>query len=509
MRKGPVYLSVTSSADLKALDATNKKLRDLGKTAKSSAPGFGSLGKSLAKLGSVAAITSLGFKALKEAQEAFQVSAMTEQLLKNTGLAASVTGKQIGDLSMQISNLTGVDDEQVQAASNVLLGFKGLIPAGSNAYSTLANLTQVSTDLAAKMGKEPVAAAKLLGKALADPARGVTALYRAGIPLDKQLEARVKALAKAGQVEQARALLLQNVAGQTKGLAAAVADPMTRLQTMFNNLLETIGTPILDALTPILASLQPLMVSLTPVLNQVGVLVAMVVTALANGLAPVIPVLTKMLLDLTPSFAQVAMVIGAMLPLVVALVPMLVGLANIFGKHLPDGLKAVIPLLRGTVIALQQYLNLMSSITSLIGGPLHEAFKTSAAAATDVVNALQDIKNTDFTAVTAQALKMTALDYKGAAVALNVGAKNAASAAKAVGSATGKKTAKVKPKTAVTPRTKTAANQSFTVAGTGGGISMSVTINGSVVQERDVARTIRDELMQFARRQGVTPVFGV
>ena len=71
----------------------------------------------------------------------------------------------------------------------------------------------------------------------------------------------------------------------------------------------------------------------------------------------------------------------------------------------------------------------------------------------------------------------------------------------------GSKTKGIKTK-AVSP-VKTAGDQSFTVAGTGGGLSLSVTVNGSVVQERDIARTIRNEIIQLTRRQGMTPNFGV
>ena len=270
MRKGPVYLSVTSSADLKALDATAQKLRQVSKSAKSTSTGFSGFGKGLAKIASVSAVIGVGVKAVKEATEAFKTTAMTEQLLKNTGLAASVSAKQIGDLSMQISNLTGIDDEQVQAASNVLLGFKGLVPAGAKAQSTLANLTQVATDLGVKMGKDPAAAAKVLGKALMDPAKGVAALYRAGIPLDTQLAERIKNMTKAGQVEQARALILENVAASTKGLAAATADPMTRLQTIIGNILEQLGTPFLNSLNTLAASFGSLFQYVSPLVDQLA-----------------------------------------------------------------------------------------------------------------------------------------------------------------------------------------------------------------------------------------------
>lgn len=506
MRKGPVYLSVTSSADLQALDKTNQKLRNLGKTAKSSSSGFKSFGKGLAAIGGISAAIGIGVKAVKEATEAFKTTAMTEQILKNTGLAASVSSKQIGDLAMQISNLTGIDDEQVQAASNVLLGFQGLIPAGKNASSTLANLTQVATDLGARLGKDSASGAKLLGKALIDPAKGVQQLYRAGLPLDKQLADRVKALAKAGQAEQARALLLQNISSQTQGVAAAVADPMTRLQTMFNNLLETLGTPILDALTPVVAALGPLMSELAPIFAEVGQLAAIIVTALANGLKPILPVITNLIKSLIPSFASLADYIGALLPLIVILTPNIVFLIDMLGKVLPMAIKMTAGAVRILVIGITQLLKLMASLPAV--GPFakwHDAFVDAANAAQSTVDQLDRVANTDYSKLT-DGLATQAVDYKAAAAALASGAKSANSAASAVGSAAGR--SKAKPKTATTARASVG-DQSFTVAGSGGGLSLAVTVNGSVVQERDIARTIRDELLQFARRQGVSPNFGV
>lgn len=508
MRKGPVYLSVTSSADLKALDATNRKLREVSKTSTQTNKGLAGFGKSLAKMASIGAVVAVGAKAVNEATEALKTTAMTEQILKNTGLAASVSSKQIGDLAMQISNLTGIDDEQVQAASNMLLGFQGLVPAGKDAQATLANLTQVATDLGARLGKDPAAAAKVLGKALADPAKGVAALYRAGLPLDKQLADRVKALAKAGQAEQARALLLQNVASQTKGVAAAVADPMTRLQTMFNNLLEVIGMPILDALTPILASLQPVMKALTPILQILGKWIGHLITRLADGLQPIIPVIIRLMEALAPVFMQVTDAVVALLPLIVVLTPNLVMLVQMLGQVLPGAISFTVKAIRALVIAVSQYFNLLEVLTRV--GPLskfNDSFKGAADAAKMVVDELDRVAKTDYSTLAADALKTTAIDYKGAAAALAAGAKSAQTAAGAVSKATVGK--KVKPKTATYAKAKTMGDQSFTVAGSGGGLSLSVTVNGSVVQERDIARTIRDELLQFARRQGANPAFGV
>ena len=507
MRKGPVYLSVTSSADLKALDATNQKLRQLGKTSKNSSSGFKSFGKALGAIGGAAAIVGVATKAVKEATEAFKVTATTETILRNTGLAASVSAKQVSDLAMQISNLTGIDDEQVQAASNVLLGIKGLVPAGKDASSTLANLTQVSADLGVKIGKDPVGGAKLLAKALADPAKAVGALYRAGIPLDKQLAERVKNLAKSGQLEQARALVLQQVQSSTKGLAAAVADPMTRLQTMFNNLLESIGLPILEALTPIIGSLQPVIEALTPVLAVLGKAWGIIVKQVADALIPYLPLFADLLAALVPILVDVLKVVLPLLPLFLGLVPVITLVAKVLAAVLKPALFVIQVALTATTGIVAGFLKVLAKGLGWVPG-LGKALNTAADAAADTASQLSKVSLSSTTSEVSDGLATQAANYKSAAMDLNLGAKNANAAAKAVGSATGKKTAKVKPKTATTARAKTG-DQSFTVAGSGGGLSLAVTVNGSVVQERDIARTIRDELVQFARRQGVTPNFGV
>ena len=507
MRKGPVFLSVTSSANLQALDATNRKLREVGKTAKTSSGGFKSFGKALGAIGGVAAVVGLATKAVQEATEAFKVTATTETILRNTGLAASVSSKQIGDLAMQISNLTGIDDEQVQAASNVLLGIKGLVPAGKDAASTLANLTQVSADLGVKIGKDPVAGARLLAKALADPAKAVGALYRAGIPLDKQLADRVKALAKAGQLEQARALVLQQVQSSTKGLAAAVADPMTRLTTIFNNLLESIGLPILEALTPIVGALQPVIEALTPVLQVFGKGLGAIVKQIADALIPYLPLFADLLAALVPIIMNVLKVALPLLPLFLGLVPVITLVAKVLGAILKPALFVIQVALTATSGIVAGFLKVLSKALGWVPG-LGKALNIAANAAADTASQLSKVSLASTDSQLSAGLADQAVNYKDAAAALNAGAKNASSAAKAVGAATGKKTAKVKPKTATSSRSRVG-DQSFTVAGSGGGLSLSVTVNGSVVQERDIARTIRDELMQFARRQGVQPNFGV
>lgn len=572
MRKGPVYLSVTSSADLKAIDATNQRLRNLSKTAKNTKSGFGGFGKALAGIASAAGLIGIGTKALTEAQDAFKVSAATAQILKNTGLAASISSNQISNLATQISNLTGIDDEQIQSASNMLLGIKGLIPASKDAQATLSSLTQIATDLGAKMGKDPVAGARTLARALADPTKAQRLLTSALIPMDKALADHVKNLVKAGDAESARALVLQHVADSTKGMAAAVADPLTRLSTNLNNLFETIGTPLLNALAQITPELTNLMNTGAPVFKTIADAIAGTITFLTKfkdeiligagvvGVAVVALNAGKIgywafaaAVDAGAVAQRIFNAVMSANPLakVVMIVTVLAGAFVILWKrsmtfrkivatafeivgkvaaNVVSGiLKGFSLILRGIAWVADRYLNIVGFMVKAsakvfgwipnVGDKLKQAaagFDTFKAGVVDGMNGAADTLSK-----WGDSLYAT-IDNASQAVATNIrkSTKKTKDAVKGDLKDIGKMkvpTPKIggsgvvrSPNTKPTSKTKAAVgDQSFTVMGSGGGLSLSVTVNGSVVQERDIARTIRDELLQFARRQGVAVNLGV
>lgn len=482
-KRGSVFMSLIASANLKGLEDVQKKLREVGKTSRTTNSALGGFGKALGGIASVTGAIALGTKALKEAQEAFQVTRTTEQILKNTGLAASVTATQIGDLADQISNLTGLDDEQVQAASNVLLGFKGLIPAGKDAAATLSGLTSVAVDLGARLKTDSAGGAKVLGKALADPAKGVAALYRAGLALDKQTSDRIKLLSKEGKLQEARQLLLQNLASTTQGFATATVDPLTRVQNAFNNMLEAVGTPVLEAFGQIARELTPALRDMTPTLIYLGKLFAALI-ATAVKFKDQLLLVGKILVAVwagTKIYAGIVKFISA--------IKMLITVYKALRTASLGAAVAQALATRG--ISLVGLLGAGGVITATLAGfdKLEKQFKATEGALPDLTGGISD----------------AAANFETAAQSLYGGVSAVSSAAQKAG----KTTNKVKPKTATSAKAKTMGDQSFTVAGSGGGLSLSVTVNGSVVQERDIARTIRDELLQFARRQGANPAFGV
>jgi len=233
----------------RAADRTEKKFgflaaRSHGLTA-GIAAGFGKILPAMAAIASVQVFK--GF--IDDARESRKVAALTEQIIKSTGGAAKITANQVGDLATAISNKTGVDDEAVQSGANLLLTFKNVrneVGKGANIFD---RATQAAVDLSAAGFGDVNSASKMLGKALNDPLKGLTALGRAGVTFTKQQQEQIKKLVETGDILQAQKIILKEVESQVGGAAAAAGDPIEKLGVIIGNVKETIGTaflPIVD-----------------------------------------------------------------------------------------------------------------------------------------------------------------------------------------------------------------------------------------------------------------------
>lgn len=241
-RKLEVIIAGDASGLNRALGQVDKfgsslggKLKTVGKTA-----GVGLA----AGLGLAAKV---GFDAITEAAEAAKIGRLTDAVLKSTGGAANVTADEVAGLAEQISNLTGVDDEQIQSGQNLLLTFTKVRNEVGKGNDIFNQATQASVDMAAALGTDVSKASMQLGKALNDPIKGVTALSRAGVSFTQQQKDQINAMVESGDVLGAQKIILGEMQTQFGGAARAASDPMQRLRTIVGNLQERIGTALLPA----------------------------------------------------------------------------------------------------------------------------------------------------------------------------------------------------------------------------------------------------------------------
>lgn len=182
--------------------------------------------------------------ALDAAYEAQKVGKQTEAIIKSTGQAAGLTASQVGDLAEKLSYKTGVDDEAIQSSMNMLLTFKQVrneVGAGNDIFN---QASVAMLDLANVFGSSD-AAAMQLGKALADPVKGITALRRAGVNFTEAQKAQIEALVESGDVLGAQKIILAEIESQVGGTAEATATSADRMRVAFGNLQEKVGMALI------------------------------------------------------------------------------------------------------------------------------------------------------------------------------------------------------------------------------------------------------------------------
>lgn len=198
------------------------------------------------------AVDFLG-SSIGEAREAQKVTAQTEAVIKSTGAAAGVTAKQIDQFAASISAKTGIDDEAIAKASNLLLTFTNIKNAAGENNDIFTQATKITTDMGVALGTDASGAAIQLGKALNDPVKGISALQRVGVTFSQAQKDQIKNFVETGRVADAQKVILAELSKEFGGSAAAQATAGDKAKVAFDNLKETIGTKLLPVIDKLLA----------------------------------------------------------------------------------------------------------------------------------------------------------------------------------------------------------------------------------------------------------------
>ena len=239
------------------------------KGAEGKASGFSNtlanIGKGIATAGiavagaAIAGTTAFLMDATKAAMEAEDVQAQLAAVLNSTGGAAGVTAEQVNNLANHFSKFTRFEDDAIVSGQNMLLTFTGI---GKEVFPIA---TTAMLDMSQAMGQDLKTTALQLGKALNNPAEGLTALTRVGVRFTDAQERMVKQMVAAGDIAGAQKIILAELATEFGGSAAAAGNTAAGKIEIFKNTLgnlkETIGGAILpilsmfaDKLTTFLAS---------------------------------------------------------------------------------------------------------------------------------------------------------------------------------------------------------------------------------------------------------------
>lgn len=255
-------VTLTFAGDSKSLEGT---FRNVGSQADQTRSRFDKLKTgakvlSAAVLGGLAVAFKVGFGEMLDSQK---VAAQTDAALKSTGNAAKVTAGHVADLAGELMKKSGVDDEVIQSGSNVLLTFTKIrneVGAGNAIFD---RATQSALDMSVALGTDMKGASILVGKALNDPVKGLTALGKSGIQFTAAQKESIKAMVDSGNTMGAQKAILKELEVQFGGSADAAGKTLSGqlnvAKQTFNNLAGSIVGAVIPAVLGITGVLIPLL----------------------------------------------------------------------------------------------------------------------------------------------------------------------------------------------------------------------------------------------------------
>jgi len=193
----------------------------------------------------------LGKKSLDAFTESEKVAKDQAAALKSTGAQAWVTEGHLDAMAQAQRRRTGIDDEAIKKAQTVLLTFRQIHNELGKGNAIFDQASQVTLDLSKRFGKDLSSSSILVGKALNDPIKGLTALQRVGITFTAQQKDQIKTLVASGNTLGAQKVILKELTAQTKGSAAAQATNADRLRSSWDNVKEAIGSGLYPTVTKV------------------------------------------------------------------------------------------------------------------------------------------------------------------------------------------------------------------------------------------------------------------
>jgi len=136
-------------------------------------------------------------------------------VLKATGEAAGYNLEQLKAMAGEMQDLTGIGDEVILNGMAMLATFKNIAADGFKRASMAA------LDMSQVLDQDLKTSFIQTGKALNDPIKGMAALSKAGVQFTEQQEEMIRSLQESGDLLGAQEVILQELASQFGGAAAA------------------------------------------------------------------------------------------------------------------------------------------------------------------------------------------------------------------------------------------------------------------------------------------------
>ena len=284
---------------------TGSRFKGMGKAAL--------IGAGAAGLGALVAVAKTG---AAELGQAAKVAAQTEAVIKSTGGAAGVSAKDVGELSEALMMKSGVDDEAIASGQNLLLTFTRIRNEAGKGNDVFDQATKATLDMSVAMGTDMKSSAVLVGKALNDPVKGLTALTRVGVSFTEAQKAQITAMSESGDVAGAQKIILQELNKEFGGSAEAAGKTLPGQLAIGQEAFANLAGEIVGVLVPAFTAIATFFRE-NPKLAKavvIGVLALAAAVVVLNGVMLVMAVITA---PISGTFLLIAAGLAALVAIVI------------------------------------------------------------------------------------------------------------------------------------------------------------------------------------------------
>lgn len=243
-----------------AFAAVNKKLRETGGHAATASERIDRTGAAMRRAGAAGSVASAGIVALFRDSiglydEQARAEAKVAQAIRSTGGAAGFTADELKKQASALQGVTRFGDERIlNEVTAQLLTFKNI------AGDSFARAQTAALDLSTVLEGDLQGASIMLGRALNDPVRGLSAMSRAGITFSQTQQDVIKDLAKIGNIAEAQKLILDEIAsaygGQAQAARSAGAGILDAWSNAWGDVKKIVGKNLLELLPPVVENLK-------------------------------------------------------------------------------------------------------------------------------------------------------------------------------------------------------------------------------------------------------------
>lgn len=244
-----VVLGMNSAAFDKGADAAEKRAKRLRKSMENIGKGMQRMGARMSA-GVTAPLVALAYKSVDAMKVQERAVAAVDAALESMGDKAGFTRDQLHAMASELQGGSLYGDEEILSKVTA-----NLLTFGNISGEVFKDTQQLALDLSARLGTDLQSSTVMLGKALNDPAKGLTALTRVGVSFTAEQQNMIKAMVKAGDVAGAQRLMIKALQEQYAGQAAAIAGTdsgrIQQAMMAIGDAMEKIGAIILPVVADI------------------------------------------------------------------------------------------------------------------------------------------------------------------------------------------------------------------------------------------------------------------